>query len=109
MEELEIKKTDLEVKIEKEKNGKTLRLTEQNILSFFQTVLELSARQLIQLLVKEIVLYDDRMEITFYHTKDGQPSDKARNLLVSEQTMPFHGGASDGETSETPLLITARF
>ena len=109
LEELEIKKTGLEVKIEKEKNGKTLRLTEQNILSFFQTVLELSARQLIQLLVKEIVLYDDRMEITFYHTKDGQPSDKARNLLVSERTMPFHGGASDGETSETPLLITARF
>ena len=49
------------------------------------------------------------MEITFYHTKDGQPSDGARNLLVSEQTMPFHGGTSDGEPSETPLLITARF
>ena len=49
------------------------------------------------------------MEITFYHTKDGQPSDKARNLLVSEQTMSFHGGTSDGETSKTPLLMTARF
>lgn len=49
------------------------------------------------------------MEITFYHTKDGQPSDKARNLLASEQTISFHGGTSDGEDGETPLLITARF
>ena len=109
LEELEIQKTDLEVKIEKEKNGKTPRLTERDILSFFQTILDLSARQLIQLLVKEIVLYDDRMVITFYHTNDGQPSDEARNILVSEQIVAFHGGTNDDKIGEKPLVVTTRF
>ena len=106
LKDLEIRRTDIRAKIEKEKHQKDCRLTEQSILSFFATVLKLSGRQLIQLLIKKIVLYNDRMEILFEHTKTGDTENETRNITVYESDFPFTRKESNAEQS---IQVEAKF
>lgn len=106
LKDLEIRRTDIRAKIEKEKHQKDCRLTEQNILSFFAMVLRLSGRQLIQLLIKKIVLYNDRMEILFEHTKNGDAENGMRNITVYESDFPFTRKESNAEQS---IQVEAKF
>lgn len=106
LKDLEIRRTDIRAKIEKEKHQKDCRLTEQSILSFFATVLKLSGRQLIQLLIKKIVLYNDRTEILFEHTKTGDAENEMRNITVYESDFPFTRKESNAEQS---IQVEAKF
>ena len=63
--ELEAQQEELERKILIEQNKATVQLSETDIRKYYTTALSLEAQALIDLLVKEVVLYDDKVEIHF--------------------------------------------
>ena len=65
LKELEERQQELEVLIIKEQNKSCIQLTEQNMREFYETALLYEPKTLINYLVKQIVLYDDKMEIYF--------------------------------------------
>ena len=60
LQELETRKANLTVKIENEKHEYSCFATGREILAFFSDILKKSGKQLVQLLIKKIILYDDR-------------------------------------------------
>ena len=67
LKENEQKLEDLERKIIIEKSKTNVQLTEKEIRQFYEKALHMEAKMLIHYLVKQIVLYDDKIEIRFYH------------------------------------------
>ena len=105
LQDLEIQKTDIETKIESEKHANRCFVTSRDILSFFSEVLKKSAKQLIQLFIKQIVLYDDRMEITFYFAKDSLEQSKNRGLIFHEGDYTLGQGNESESTSQMHIQL----
>lgn len=61
--ELEKRQAELETQIIIEKNKSAVTLTEKDIRQFYKAMLELKPRLLIESLVKEIIVYDDKIKI----------------------------------------------
>lgn len=79
--------------------------TSREILAFFSDILKKSGKQLVQLLIKNIILYDDRMEITFNYTRNRSTGNESRGLVVHE------GDYTLGEGSEyaTDMQVRLKF
>lgn len=75
LESLEEQQVVLSEKIEiKEK----LRLTKENIIDYFEKALKKRPKLLIDLLIKEVIIYNDKTEIFYYYTdKSNNPEDKS--------------------------------
>ena len=65
MTELEKKLEDIERQIIVEKSKTNFKLTKEDILNYFNDALKLEPQLLINYLVKQIILYDDKMQIYF--------------------------------------------
>lgn len=65
LKELEERQQELERLALIEKSKTTIRLTEANMRKFYESALRLEPKMLINYVVKEIILYDDKMEIYF--------------------------------------------
>ena len=65
MTELEKKLEDIERQIIVEKSKTNFKLTKEDILNYFDDALKLEPQLLINYLVKQIILYDDKMQIYF--------------------------------------------
>ena len=65
LKELEERQEELERKILIEQNRNAVRITTKDIREYYTAALELEAQALINYLVKEVVLYDDKIEIYF--------------------------------------------
>ena len=65
MRELEAKLTDIEKRLTIEKSQTAFRLTKEQITEYYKSALEREPLQLINNLVKEIQLYDDKMLIIY--------------------------------------------
>lgn len=65
MTELEKKLEDIERQIIVEKSKTNFKLTKEDILNYFNDALKLEPQLLINYLVKQIILYDDKMQICF--------------------------------------------
>ena len=65
MTELEKKLEDIERQIIVEKSKTNFKLTKGDILNYFNDALKLEPQLLINYLVKQIILYDDKMQICF--------------------------------------------
>ena len=61
--ELEKRQAELETQIIIEKNKSAVMLTEKDIRQFYREMLELKPQLLIESLVKEIIVYDDKIKI----------------------------------------------
>ena len=105
LQKLEARKADIEVKIENEKHIYSCFATSREILAFFSGILKKSGKQLVQLLIKNIILYDDRMEITFNYTRNRSTENESRGLVVHE------GDYTLGEGSEyaTDMQVRLKF
>ena len=77
LQELEKQQEDLDRLIHIEQNKQSVRMTESEIRAFYQKALLLEPKMLISSLVKEIVLYDDRMDI-YYNTPFKTSPDDSR-------------------------------
>jgi len=74
LERLEEQKTELSNKIALEKSKMKLLISKEEIVEYFETAIKKEPRQLISALVKEVVLYNDKIEI-YYNYTDSKKSD----------------------------------
>ena len=82
--ELEAQQEDLERQILVERSRQTTKVTEETIREFYTQALELEPKMLITYLVKEIVLFDDRIEIYFNSPLTISPDDSQGFSFYSE-------------------------
>ncbi|MBR2918489.1 MAG: recombinase family protein [Clostridia bacterium] len=80
LDELEKRKNELETQILIEESKTTIKLTERQIREFYEKALELEPITLINYFVKQIIVYDDEMDITVCSPIEISP-DKCRGLL----------------------------
>ena len=76
LENLEEKRSLLSEKILLEQCKEKQILTKEEIVKHISTALRKSPKQLIDLLVKEIRLYNDKIEIDFHYTNKKSPDDE---------------------------------
>lgn len=88
LKELEEKKADLEKQILIEKNKKAEVLTEKDVRQFYRKALELEPKMLIHYLIREIVLYKDKIEIHYNMPIQGSPKQQ-RGFSFSKKTFKF--------------------
>ena len=73
--ELESKQEELERQILIEKSKQSVKISEREIRTFYENALRLEPQLLIDALIKEILLYDDRIEIYFNSPIRTSPDD----------------------------------
>lgn len=81
MKELEEKVEDLDIKIIKERSKLSEKVTEEDIREYYEKALKYEAKLMIGYLVKEIHLYDDKIEIYFNSPIDKSPDESQGFLL----------------------------
>ncbi len=81
--ELEQQQENLEKQILIEEHNNSMKLTEKDILQYYRQALSLEMPMLINFLVKEIVLYNDKIAIYFYTPSNTSPDDN-RGFLLCE-------------------------
>lgn len=95
--ELETRLRELDEKIAVEQNKTVPILSEKDILTYYSSALENEPRLIVSLLVKRIVLYDDKIEIFFKSPLEKAPT-KIGAFVFIKPTLPFR----------TPFLKTVR-
>ena len=75
LQDLERQQSELERQIQLEQSKQSVMLSGKEIRSFYEQALRLNPQMLLSCLVKEIVLYDDRMEIYYNTPLKGSPDD----------------------------------
>lgn len=86
--ELEIRQEELERQILIEKSKTTVQLTEKQIREFYMQALSLEPKLLINYLIKQITLYDDKIEIQFNAPIKVSPDDEShRGFLFYSKTV----------------------
>ena len=90
MRELEAKLTDIEKRLTIEKSQTAFRLTKEQITEYYKSALEREPLQLINNLVKEIQLYDDKMLI-IYNTPKTINLDESQGFSFCDKNvkMPY--------------------
>lgn len=84
--ELEARQEELERMILIEKSKTAVTLTEKDIREYYEQALALDPKMLITYLIKEIVLFDDRIEIT-YNSPIRISSDESRGFSFCSKTV----------------------
>ena len=103
--ELENEQKELENKIVIEKSRDKLLITKEDISTFFKTALENKIDILIDRIIKEIILYDDKIII---HCNYSNQKNTNEDLLISEITkkIPISNGTKSGiEYKDTKIQI----
>lgn len=65
LKEFEAKKKELERQILVEQSKTAVKLTESRLREYFETGIQLEGKKLINYFIKEVVLYDDRIDIIY--------------------------------------------
>ena len=73
---LEQEKADLQNKIAIEKIKAQLLVKRDDIVKYLKTAIKKEPRQMIQLIIKNVVLYNDKIEIHFNYTEAKRPDDE---------------------------------
>jgi hypothetical protein len=81
LKELEARQEELDKQIIMEKSKNAVRVSEEQIHAYYKEALALEAQMLINYLVKEIVMYDDKIEI-FFHKPTRKSPDESRGCFV---------------------------
>lgn len=87
MRELESRQEELQRQILIEQSKTAVQLTESQIREFYVQALELEPKLLINYLVKQITLYDDRIEIEFNSPIKQSPDNNNRGFLLCSKTV----------------------
>ena len=90
LKELEIKQEDLEKQILIEKSKSIVMLSESDIREFYLQALRLEPKMLINALVKQITLFDDKIQIQFNSPIKISPDDEnRRGFTISTKVIKF--------------------
>ena len=87
LKELEAKQKEIEAKILIEQSKSIVRISASDIRKYYKDALRYEARALINYLVKEIILYDDKMEIYFTKpTRNGPDENQSFSFCTNTYT-----------------------
>ena len=87
LKELEAKQKEIEAKILIEQSKSIVRISASDIRKYYKDALRYEARALINYLVKEIILYDDKMEIYFTKpTRNGPDENRGFSFCINTYT-----------------------
>lgn len=79
--ELEEKLEDLDVKISIEESKGRIQISRQEIKKFINKALQKEPRQMLRMLIKGIILYDDKIEIYYNHTERKRPDEETHQAF----------------------------
>ena len=85
LQDLEKRQDELEKQILLEKRKRKREVSESDIRAFYNDALKAEPRTLVNLLVEEIVLYDDKIEIYYKNPANIGPDDKRGFFVCSEK------------------------
>lgn len=85
LEDLELKKNELAEQIALQNSKEKIRLTKDDIIKYMKTAITKSPKQMIDLLVKEIKLYNDKVEIFFKYNKKVEDTNLGQDVVYSER------------------------
>lgn len=85
LEELELKKKQVAEQIVLQNTKDRMKLTRNDVVKYMKTALTKTPKQMIDLLVKEIKLYNDKVEIFFKYNKKPEEESSTQTLLHSHQ------------------------
>lgn len=88
--ELENSITELERKIVIETSKQATLLTEQEVKEFFLQALKLEPKQLIDYLIKEIIVYEDKVEIIYNTPLKTSPTEKDLFFYIKNYHYDYH-------------------
>jgi len=82
LDELEAVQDEIISKLAIERTKLTIRLTKEEIVRYIKTALKKEPKQMIDLLIKRAVLFDDRIEITYNYTDNKNPDGESGNIIL---------------------------
>ena len=85
LEELETKKMQIAEQIVIQNSKDKMKLTHDDVIKYMKTALTKSPKQMIDLLVREVKLYNDKIEIFFKYNKRTEEENSTQTLLHSHQ------------------------
>lgn len=80
--ELENRKAEIERNLLIEKNKSIAKASRNDIITYYEEALKLEPKLLINYLIKEIVLYDDKIEIFFNSPNNNNPDYDSRGCFL---------------------------
>lgn len=87
LEELEGRQEEIKAKIMIERTKLTVQLSKDEIVKYLKTALKKEPKQMLDLLIKRIVVYDDKIEITYNYTDNKKgPDGEDRDFLLCEKS-----------------------
>ena len=86
LEVLENKKVEIENKIAVEKTKTKLQLEKKDVIAFIKKAISKDPRQMVNMLIKEIILYNDKIEIYMNYTNKKTPDDENHKAFLFYQT-----------------------
>ena len=90
LKELEAQQEQLERQILIEQSKAAIKLTPKDIREYYGQALRLEPQMLINYLIKQIVLFDDRVEIYFNSPIKTSPDDDSQGFSFCRHTIVFH-------------------
>ena len=82
LEELENQKTELETKLALEKAKESIQIQKKDIIDYLQNAIRKTPRLMIEMLIKDVILYKDRIEIHFNYTDLIRPDADKRQAFL---------------------------
>ena len=87
LEKLEIQLNELEGKIVAETCKETTTITKHGILKYFNKALKKEPRQLLNMLIKKVILFDDRIDIYYKYTTKSPDGDDHQGFVFYSDTV----------------------
>ena len=91
LKELESRQEDLERQILIERSKTVIKLSERDIREYYEQALKLEPQMLINYLIKEIVLFDDKIEIHFNSPIRKSPDDDNQGFIFYSEIVRLNG------------------
>lgn len=111
LEKLEERKSELAIKLAAEKARNKLLITKEDITSYLQKEIKKRPKQMIDTFVKEVVLYNDKVEIYYNYTDkkpDGDNDRQAFSFYKCEKSFVIDKHKIGGEP-ETLIFVVELF
>ncbi len=96
LEELEKQKRELEEKVIIAKSKEKLILTKENIINYFKHSISQAPQIMIDLLIKNVYVYQDKIEITFNYTKTEEEQHEKQIFTLFTETYSMKKGVKGG-------------
>ncbi len=85
LEELENKKKEISEQIAIKATKERMKLTREDVIKYMKTAITKSPKQMIDLVVKNILLYNDKLEIFFKYNRKQEETNKKTIVYSSQQ------------------------